>query len=153
MTFSAAFYKSTRPGLAGIYNRLIRWWDNGKYSHCELIFSDGRAASASYLDGGVRFKQIDFRPERWDFILLPDYMEDQARQWFIDHEGDKYDLIGNLRFALDFLPDNKNKWFCSEALAAAIGISEPWRLGPNGLAAVLNGSAVSLRTAEENRVV
>jgi len=28
-------------------------------------------------------------------------------------------------------------WFCSEALAAAFGILEPWRLGPNGLAALL----------------
>jgi hypothetical protein len=149
MTFRAAFYKGTRPGLSGIYNRLIRWWDNGNYSHCELIFSDGQAASASYLDGGVRFKQIDFDPARWDFVNLQANLEAEARQWFIKHEGSGYDLIGNLRFALDFLPDNKNKWFCSEALAAAIGIPEPWRLGPNGLAAYLNGSAVGLRTAEE----
>jgi hypothetical protein len=149
MTFRAAFYKGTRPGLAGLYNRLIRWWDNGKYSHCELIFSDGQAASASFLDGGVRFKQIDFDPARWDFVNLQANLEDEARQWFTKHEGSGYDLVGNLRFALDFLPDNKNKWFCSEALAAAIGIFEPWRLGPNGLAAVLNGSAVGLRTAEE----
>ncbi len=149
MTFRAAFYTGTRPGLAGIYNRLIRWWDNGKYSHCELIFSDGMAASASFLDGGVRFKQIDFDPARWDFIDLPADLETVARQWFTKHQGSGYDVIGNLRFALDFLPDNKNKWFCSEALAAAIGIAEPWRLGPNGLAAVLTGSAVCLRTGEE----
>jgi hypothetical protein len=140
MKFCAAFYKATRPGIAGLYNRLVRWWDNGKYSHCELVFSDGCAASASFLDGGVRFKKIDFNPQRWDFIDLPVGQEAVARKWFTDHKGEKYDLIGNLRFALDFLPDNKNKWFCSEALADALGISEPWRLGPNGLAAVLKNN-------------
>lgn len=143
MTFRAAFYKGTRPGLAGTYNRLIRWWDNGKYSHCELIFSDGLAASASFLDRGVRFKQIDFDPARWDFINLPADLEADARQWFTKHEGSGYDVIGNLRFALDFLPDNKHKWFCSEALAAAIGLSETWRLGPNGLAAILKSNLIA----------
>lgn len=49
----AAFYKSTRPGWTGLYNRIIRWWERGDYSHCELIFSDGLAASSSsHLVGG-----------------------------------------------------------------------------------------------------
>jgi hypothetical protein len=137
MQFCAAFYKGTRPGVAGIYNRLVRWWDNGAYSHCELIFSDGIAASASFMDGGVRFKKIDFDSERWDFITLMVSSESLAREWFTNHEGAKYDLVGNIRFALDFLPDNKLKWFCSEAVAASLGKAEPWRLGPNGLAAYL----------------
>lgn len=31
-------YKSTRPGLQGIANRVIRWRLNGSYSHTELVF-------------------------------------------------------------------------------------------------------------------
>ena len=132
-----AFYKSTRPGLAGLYNRLVRWWEHGKYSHCELIFSDGISASSSYMDGGVRFEVIWFNPERWDFIEVPDYLEQAARGWFTAHEGRSYDLLGNIHFLLGFIPDARDKWFCSEAVAEALGMVEAWRYGPNSLAATL----------------
>jgi len=134
----AAFYKSTRPGLAGLYNRLVRWWERGKYSHVELIFSDGLAASSSYMDGGVRFKRIDFHPEHWDFIELPACLEPRARAWFIEHEGEPYDLMGNFKFVLDYMEDDASRSFCSKALGAAIGMLESWRFGPNGLYAILS---------------
>lgn len=133
----AAFYKGTRPGWQGYYNRLVRWWEPGLYSHCELIFSDGMAASSSFADGGVRFKWIEFSPDKWDFIDLPISLESDARAWFDTHAGEKYDLRGNVRFALDFMSADENKWFCSKALAASLGITEPWRFGPNNLACVL----------------
>jgi hypothetical protein len=134
----AAFYKSTRPGWAGMYNRLVRWWERGQYSHCELIFSDGMAASSSFMDGGVRFKRIEFNPEHWDFIELPAWIDESAaRAWFVLHEGEPYDLRGNLSFAIDFIPNDPGKSFCSKALGAAIGMWESWRFGPNALAAVL----------------
>lgn len=128
-----AFYKGTRKGLQGLYSRLARWVDSGPYSHCELIFSGGMSASASFIDGGVRFKQIEYKPEQWDVVELQGFDEDKARQWFEDHEGEKYDLLGNLRFIFFFVKPSNNKWFCSEAIAEALGISESWRLGPNGL--------------------
>ena len=135
----AAFYKGTRPGLQGIYSRAVRAIDRGPYSHCELVFSDGLSASASYIDGGVRFKAIDYsqHPEHWDFMDLPDEQEPCARDWFERNMGAPYDLMGNVRFVLPFLPDSQRGWFCSEALGAALGWKEPWRFGPNGLAAVL----------------
>lgn len=131
MTFRAAVYKSIHAGLPGIYNRAVRWITHSKYSHCELIFSDGVAASASYMDGGVRFKEgIDFNTDKWDFIKLPDELEAAARLWFTDHEGDEYDLKGNLHFILGAIGDSNGKEFCSEALAAALGITDPWRFSP-----------------------
>ena len=133
----AAFYKATRPGLQGIYSHLVRWIDHGPYSHCELVFDDGMSASASYIDGGVRFKHIDYDPAHWDVVDLPDAMEPAARQWFESHLGQRYDLAGNLRFVLPWLNDSSDKWFCSEALAAALGLAEPWRYGPCGLYAAL----------------
>ncbi len=139
MAFRAVFYRGTRPGLAGLYNRLVRIIDHGQYSHCELIFSDGLAASASFLDSGVRFKRIDFSPGRWDFIDLNPAKETTARQWFTDHNGQPYDLRGNLRFVFGVVPESKKKWFCSEAVAAALGMDDPWRYGPNGLAVILKG--------------
>lgn len=68
----AAFYKATRPGWQGIYSRAVRVIDRGPYSHCELVFSDGMSGSASYIDGGVRLKRIDYDPAHWDFVELPD---------------------------------------------------------------------------------
>lgn len=133
----AAFYKGTRPGFQGIYSRAVRWIDRGPYSHCELVFSDGMSGSASYIDGGVRFKQIDYNPAHWDFLDLPPSLEPYARDWFERNAGAPYDLMGNVRFVLPFLHDSQRGWFCSEALGAALGWAEPWRFGPNGLSALL----------------
>lgn len=133
----AAFYKGTRPGLQGIYSRLVRWVDRGPYSHCELVFSDGLSGSASWTDGGVRTKRIEYDPARWDFIELPDHLEADARLWFCKHDGQGYDLLGNLRFVCCMVRESQKDWFCNEALLAALGHLEPWRHGPNGTAALL----------------
>lgn len=137
MTFQAAFYKGTRPGFQGLYSRGVRLVDGGPYSHCELIFSDGLSASASFTDGGVRFKRIEYAPDRWDIVTLPAHLEYQARRWFEWHQGDRYDLQGNFKFLAWFLPEDLNAYFCSEAIAAALSIDEPYRLGPNGLAVLV----------------
>jgi len=132
-----ALYRGTRPGLQGIYSRAVRWWTRSDYSHAELVFSDGMAASSSYLDGGVRLKRIDFEPARWDFIDLPDHTEPAARAWFEAHAGQPYDLLGNLHFIVGPVRDDKRKWFCSEAIAAALGMADPWRYDPGVLASSL----------------
>ena len=136
----AAFYKATRPGVQGIYSWAVRFVDRGPYSHCELIFSDGMSASASYIDKGVRLKRIDYDPAHWDIVDLPGFDEASARAWFEANKGAPYDLMGNVRFVLPWLADSERGWFCSEALGAALGWAEPWRFGPNGLAAVLRSS-------------
>ena len=133
----AAFYRATRPGWQGLYSQGVRFIERGPYSHCELVFSDGQSASASWMDGGVRCKRIDYDPAHWDFIELPAHLEPYARDWFERNDGAPYDLLGNVRFVLPWLPDSEQGWFCSEAIAAALRLREPWRLGPNGLAAVL----------------
>ena len=133
----AAFYKGRREGLAWFYNRLVRLFEGGPYAHCELIFSDGISASASWMDGGVRFKQIRFSPNNWDIIELPGSDEDTARAWFARHDGQKYDMLGNLKFLLKIIPHSRDKWFCSEALAAALGMDDPWSYGPNSLYQIL----------------
>lgn len=132
-----AFYKGTRPGVAGVYNRGVRGVTKGKYSHCEAIFSDGMSASASFADGGVRFKFIVYDPAHWDFVEIPDWLEARIRKWFEDHEGDLYDVLGNVHFLVPFVGDSKFRWCCSEALGAAIGLIDAWRFHPNSLYAIL----------------
>ena len=140
-----AFYKGTRKGLQGLYSRLTRWVDSGIYSHCEIVFSDGLSASSSFIDGGVRFKSIDYKEDNWDFVELPDYLEAQAREWFEEHEGDKYDVLGNLRFILFFIKPSKNKHFCNEAVSDSLGFKESWRMGPNGFASLFESKLYQLK--------
>lgn len=130
-----AFYRSTRPGIPGIYNRLVRWWTRSAYSHSELIFGDGMSASSSFADGGVRFKHIDFDPMHWDFVDLAGD-ESAARQWFADRVGAGYDLWGNVGFILGWIRDDPDKYSCAESVAAALGYPESWRYSPAILHAV-----------------
>jgi len=133
-----AFYKGTHTGLPGVYNRLVRWWTRSPYSHAELVFDDGQAASSSAMDGGVRFKAIDFDPALWDFVPVPAGVAPAARDWFAQHDGQAYDLLGNLHFVISAVGDDKRKWFCSEAVAAALGMPDPERFDPGTLHAALS---------------
>lgn len=136
-TFRMAFYKGTHPGIPGIYNRAIRARGRGPYSHVEMCFPDGECASSSWMDGGVRFKTMELGDDNWDFIELPIEWVPAARLWFRQHEGKAYDFWGNLHLVIGFVGNSPDNWFCSEAMAAALCIDEPWRLEPNALYVVV----------------
>lgn len=138
----AAFYK----GRGNPVNWFIAKWDGGKYSHCELIVADGRSMSASFRDKGVRAKTIDYDPAKWDIIELPAHLETRVLAFFSKTEGKKYDLFGQIRFLVAPLTGDRNKYWCSEWVAAALGLQEPYRYGPNGLYATL----CSLNSMEAN---
>lgn len=133
----AAFYKAAPRRLSHLHNHLIRWFEGGPYSHVELIFSGGISASSSLQDGGVRFAWIDFNPERWDFIELHGFDEAAALAWFKSREGARYDLWGQARFLLGFVTPARSRYWCSEAIAAALRLDKPDKYGVNPLAAVL----------------
>lgn len=120
------------------FNSLVSWWTKGPYSHCELIFRDGMSASSSYRDGGVRFKRVGYKPANWDFIVLPSlFNEDRAREWFTNHAGMGYDVLGIIGFVVGALPEAKGKSFCSESLLTAIGFNQAYRFYPNHIAPML----------------
>lgn len=126
-----ACYKGNRPGIAGLFNRAVRWWLGGKYSHTELVFSDGYSGSSSWLDGGVRLKKIDFDPAKWDlFDIGTDAMEAFALHWFLTNQGAKFDLLGLLGFIWRRGTRDNGKWFCSASVAAALGYEESYRIDP-----------------------
>lgn len=136
-----AFYKSTRPGLEGIFNVLVRWWTKGPYSHCELIleeYPDGTVlcGSSSQLEGGVRLKRMALDPERWDVLTAPLGNRETALGWFKQHQGAGYDYLGLLGFLARPVTGHQRRWFCSEAVGAALGLAESWRFCPNTLAAL-----------------
>lgn len=138
---SVALYKGTRPGLSGLYNRVGRFLDRGPYSHCEVVFSDGLSGSSSFMDKGVRLKQINYTSVgHWDFLPIPDpngNLERTARQWMYNMSGKGYDVWGNVRFFCGLARDSADKYFCSEATMSMLAFAEAYRFGPSGMAALL----------------
>lgn len=138
-----AFYK----GTGHLFDRLTRFWTQGTFSHCELVFDNGISASSSFRDKGVRFKDIDYtiHPERWvviDLAYLGIDTQEKAFDWFEERQNCKYDVLGLAGFLLRFIPGQKNKYFCSEAIAEALGFKEAWRFCPNSLYVImLQGAA------------
>ena len=126
-----ASYKAIRPGFSGLFSRLVRWWTSSEYSHTELIFSDGVSGSSSFLDKGVRLKSIVYDKDHWDFFELPEYLdENQARWWFERNQGKSHDVLGLIGFIWKRGTQDKNKWYCNEAIGEALGVEEPWRFDP-----------------------
>jgi hypothetical protein len=125
-----AFYKA--PGTW--WDRCIRVVTKSHYSHVELV-DDIACWSSSVRDGGVRLKYIDFNQlDTWDFVLLPTTVDrNAALAWFVSHKGQSYDWLGVIRFIIPFIPQSETKWFCSEAVAASLGLDSPESFSPQGL--------------------
>lgn len=132
-----AFYKGPAEGIWNrLFHWLVCWFTRSRYSHCELVVN-GVCWSSSNRDGGVRGKVIDMTTGRWDVFEIPGD-QDRALSWFYRHDGADYDWMGLLRFIVPILPRWGERWFCSEAIGAALGLTEPERLSPQGLADALN---------------
>lgn len=136
MPFQAAFYTGTKPGIPGVYNRLVRKRGRGLYSHVELVFSDGMWGSSSFMDGGVHLRPVKPSAD-WHYIDLPPELEDYARKYIEDRIGRGYDIMGNVHLTIGFVSNDPIKEFCSEIAAGALQLPESWRFEPNALAAVL----------------
>lgn len=136
-----ALYKGTQPGLSGLYSHIARFVDRGPYSHTELIIPGVGSASSSFLDRGVRIKQINYSSVGdWDFLPIPDrsgFLAGKATDWYLAHNGEPYDVLGNLRFGSNLFSHSKSKWFCSESNIEALGFIQGFRYGPNGALAFL----------------
>lgn len=135
MTLRLALYKGPAQDLA---HKIAHWavclFTGSPYSHCELVIN-GVCWSASARDGGVRGKVIDLHSGKWDVVELDEaFRASDAIAWFQSHAGEAYDWAGVMRFALPFLPQRSKQWFCSEACAAAMGISRAHELTPETLA-------------------
>lgn len=142
-TLTLAFYK----GDGTLFDRLVRFATRSPYSHVELI-ADAPAEphkqsfiatsiSASLRDGGVRQKEIAFNPARWDFITLPDWpvvSSDDIWAAAKARLGYRYDVAGILfTFAVPLRRQSSGRYFCSELIAAALLLPEPYTLAPGDL--------------------
>ncbi len=136
-----AFYKGSKslwkdPGKLAAH-LLICVRTLSKYSHAELVI-DRVCFSSSARDKGIRGKVIDLHDGHWDVFDVRDDLDGPgaaraAFRWFADHAGTEYDWHGIYRFALPFVKQKANRWFCSEAVAAALGHPTPEKFSPADL--------------------
>lgn len=135
-----AIYKGPANKLSHrLFHKAVCIVTGSIYSHAELII-DGVAYSASHRDKGVRAKTIDFGTGRWDVIDLPQFDElaaQTALAWFVAHDRQPYDIVGLFGFVVPWCAESPRKWFCSEAIAAALALPQPWRYSPKTLALTL----------------
>lgn len=125
------FYKDA----FGPFEWLIQLLTWSRFVHVELAVAHGPGWalvwSSSSRDGGVRLRRIDVRPEAWESVDIADHPG--ALAWFAAHEGQRYDWLGVARFVLPFIPQGRRRWFCSEAVAAALGLPRPHKWTPADL--------------------
>jgi hypothetical protein len=85
------------------------------------------------VDGGVRLKTIEYNPEHWDYIELPDQWENEIRLKLATKVGLGYDILGNFGFIFPSFDNTKNKYFCSELMAELLGIEKAQLFNPGTL--------------------
>lgn len=114
---SAAFYKAE----GRLVDKLIRWWTQSRFSHCELVFSNDEMFSADAWTGTTRFTR-SFTPAHWELvpITIGEDQEALLYQWCLDRVGKKYDWLGVFGFVLPFIKQDSSRWFCSEICGAAL---------------------------------
>lgn len=134
------FYKTPK---ATWVDRVVSWWTNSPYTHCELRFSDGENFSSSGRDGGVRFKYFDLKPGHWSIIDLnvTEAQERSMRRVSERYLGKKYDFLGILGFLYFRTYGHKDKWYCSEICAHVLNqerlIFTPKKISPADLKYVI----------------
>lgn len=117
-------YLALYKGKGQLFNRLIRLWTGSIYSHCEIVMPDGRWLSASAMDGGVRAKRIEQKPQHWELIPVPWANARWIEEVFARHQGKGYDWAGIfLSQLLGSGLHSERRMFCSEFCAVALGFT------------------------------
>ncbi len=125
MNAQLALYKASGTRL----DRLIRWRTGSIYSHVELVIG-GSWYTSSPRDGGVRRREIVPKPGHWDFVPVDVDAERIIRLWAAT-DGEGYDWLGIVGHAIG-IPriHSYGRWTCSEWVAEAMGLPNPWRWTP-----------------------
>jgi len=117
-------YKAFGHKKSKLLDKAIGIASFSKYSHTELVFSDGTCFSSSGRDHGARFKKIRVNTNRWDIYELDISEEEENHIRFMAELYVKkkidYDYAGVLTCGLHLCLLNK-KYFCSEIVAMLLG--------------------------------
>ena len=102
-----------------------------KHSHAEICI-DGICYSSSVGDGGVRSKEIDLNPDKWDLLELQmtEKEKQESLERFKPMQNKSYDFIGALGVVLSFIRDSADKFFCFEVVARMLNMQNPSKVTP-----------------------
>ena len=133
----SAYYLALYKGEGDWKDKLVKWWTESRFSHCEIYDSvTGFCYSSSMRDGGVRRKKIkvDQHPN-WELVPIdPTDLNFRLFAVYSVNKGYPYDYLG-IAFS-QFLPlkrHKKHKWFCSEFCAAVMDLDNPHKYSPQDL--------------------
>lgn len=113
------------------FSRLVCFIRGGDSAHCEAVRNyrpgfDSTCASASWVDGGVRYACIRLHPEKWRVYEVEGIPVDLIDTWMGKHQGEDYDLVGLLGVVLPTIfGHSTRRWFCSEVVANMLGMTDP----------------------------
>lgn len=144
-----AFYKAFCPN-ATLLDKTIAITTFGKYSHVEVVFSDGMSFSISPREKVCRFKRIDFNPDNWEFVELDTTKKEEnyIRAMAYNFLDCTYDYIGAITSATPICLQVNSQMFCSELSTELIRNSQAYkrlkdgcRYSPNELYKLLKKGA------------
>lgn len=119
-----------RYGDKRIFARGVCLLQGGDSAHCEVAVAWNQnwheCISSSFLDKGVRRKNIELVPSKWRVYEM-DVSVAVAEKWYAQNKGAGYDLLGLAGFVIRRIKGWMKKKFCSECGAEIIGLPDPWR--------------------------
>lgn len=114
-----------------IFARLVKVLQGGDSAHCEASYewsgTTHQCVSSSFLDGGIRKKEIVMPPEKWRIYEVDSIDSARIEEVYKKYEGSGYDWFGLAGFVFRRIKGFLNRVFCSEYAAEVIGLDEPWR--------------------------
>ena len=131
---------TVRAGWA--LTRLVQKGEFANVTHVEAIHTEHKdgsvdIASASIREGGVSVKEKVFlNPRHWLIVEVPKWSVRESRKWFIEHNGQKYDIRGAFASALPIQWTQPNRWFCNHSIAEPF-LKSAWIFGPAQFAAIV----------------
>lgn len=111
---------------------LIRFETRCDYSHVNFRLADGTLLG-SLIDGGVEVRPANYA--NWSKVYLATAPGiERAADWALRQVGKKYDWKALVGIASDTQWQDKDKFICSELVAAAFEATGSPLLNPNALA-------------------
>ena len=114
-----------------IFARLVTALQGGDSAHCEASASwtgnTYNCVSSSFLDGGIRTKEIYMSAEKWRIYEIDSVDASRVNEVYKKYKGSGYDWFGLVGFVFRRVKGFLHRVFCSEYVAEVIGLDEPWR--------------------------
>jgi hypothetical protein len=123
---NVVFVKAKGGGIGDWFTSLFN--EGTGLCHCEFALPDGRRFG-SRPGRGAKFYTSGFGANR-EIVVPVDVAPEALLPWLQKEEGSPYDYLGVFRFALPFLQGSKDRWFCSELVAAALRDLTGWDVDP-----------------------